>query len=916
MTPEHDRISSDHASWRRWGPYLAERAWATVREDYSANGDAWGYFPHDHARSRAYRWNEDGLAGISDEKGQLCFAIALWNGRDPFLKERLFGLSGPEGNHGEDVKERYFYLDATPSHCWLQMLYQYPQAEFPYARLLQENARRGKDDGEYELADTGVFDGDRYFDVFVEYAKADADDILIRLRVVNRGPEPATLHMLPTLWFRNTWSWEARGSDQEPSNHGDGSGGGKAHQRPHLWADGDAVVAEHPALGRYTLVAEGSPELVFTENDTNIERLYGATNPSPYVKDAFHRYVVNGERDAVNPERTGTKAAFCYRLDVGAGEEVSVRLRLTRIENAELRIEKERSLHEPTERAETGIEKGSDRNDSAANFSILNSQFSIRQAEADAFYAALLPNAPDEQRRVFRQALAGMIWCKQFYHYRLREWLQGDPGQPPPPRERLRGRNWQWQHLYNERVMSMPDAWEYPWYAAWDLAFHCIPLAIVDPHFAKGQLDLLGREWYQHPNGQLPAYEWNFADVNPPVHAWACYRVYKIEQKHWGRTDRAFLERNFHKLLLTFTWWVNRKDTEGNNVFGGGFLGLDNIGVFDRSAELPTGGHLEQSDGTSWMGMFCLDMLTIALELAREDNVYESIATKFFEHFLAIADALNNLGGDGIALWDEEDEFFYDVLHMPEGQSIPLKLRSFVGLIPLFAVRTIEPDVLEKLPEFRHMLEWYLENRPDQARLVSRWQEEGAGERRLLALCRGHRMKCLLRRALDPAQFLSDYGVRSLSKEHGAHPYVLNTEREEYTVRYEPAESRSGVFGGNSNWRGPVWFPLNYLLIEALQRYHHYYGDDFKVECPTGSGQFLTLREIADELSRRLVALFLPDAQGKRPTNGPAAVPPDYVLFYEYFHGDTGAGLGASHQTGWTGLVAKLIHQQSGGAES
>ncbi|NTU77938.1 MAG: glucosidase [Chloroflexales bacterium] len=912
MSAEHDRLREDAAAWRRWGPYLSERAWGTVREDYSADGDAWGYFPHDHARSRAYRWNEDGLAGISDDKGRMCFALALWNGRDPILKERLFGLSNPQGNHGEDVKERYFYLDATPTSSWLRMRYTYPQAAFPYDALVAESARRTRHDPEYELADSGVFADERSFDLVIVYAKAEPNDLLIRVTVTNRGREAAPLHLLPTLWFRNTWSWGY--DERRPALTG------AEIPRPGLPALA-AIYAAHPTLGEYTLACEeaggAAPELLFTENDTNVARLFGGQNATPHVKDAFHAYIVHGDRAAVNPARAGTKAAAYYRLTIPAGGEVTVRLRLSGRPTSEQEPTHAHTAEPPVHHAETLAPKGS----SAAPadpFADFDQVLAARQAEADAFYAALLPaETGDERRAIFRQALAGLLWCKQFYHYRVRHWLSGDPAQPPPPPERRRGRNADWQHLSNERVMSMPDSWEYPWYAAWDLAFHCVTLALVDPDFAKDQLDLLTREWYQHPNGQLPAYEWDFDAVNPPVQAWAAWRVYKLEQKHWGRSDRAFLERVFHKLLLSFTWWVNRKDSEGNNVFGGGFLGLDNIGVFDRSAGLPGRGSLEQSDGTSWMGMFCLDMLTIALELACENPVYEAIATKFFEHFLAIAGALNSLGEANIPLWNEEDGFFYDVLHTADGQTTPLRVRSFVGLIPLFAVRTIEPALLARLPEFRRRLEWYLANRPDLARLIAHWEAPGAGERRLLALCHGQRMWRLLRYALDPEEFLSPYGVRSLSRYHAEHPYVLALGDVAHTIRYEPGESQSGLFGGNSNWRGPVWFPLNYLLIEALQRYHHYYGEAFTVECPTGSGRQLSLGAIADALARRLISLFEADGLGRRPADGLVGGPPPdphgraALLFYEYFHGDTGAGLGASHQTGWTALVAKLIHQQA-----
>jgi hypothetical protein len=876
---ERERLTADGPAWRRWGPYLSERAWGTVREDYSPDGSAWDAFSHDQARARAYRWNEDGLAGISDDKGRLCCALALWNGHDPILKERLFGLTGREGNHGEDVKEAYFYLDSTPTHSYLRMLYKYPQAAFPYGRLLDENARRSRDDPEFELPDTGVFAEDRYFDVFVEYAKAAPDDILIRIRAANRGPDPAPLWLLPTLWFRNTWAWG--GNEPLPDLHA---------------ASGPLprIVARHADLGTYDLDCEGADSLLFTNNDTNLQRLYGVPNRTPYVKDAFHAFVIGGDQAAVNPAQTGTKAAALYRRTIAPGATMTLRLRLR-------------------------LRAAPDEGRAADSFADFDGVFAERQQEADAFYAALAPPGMDEdQRRVQRQALAGMLWSKQFYHYVVDRWLKGDPpAQPPPPPQRLAGRNHEWRHLYNERVMSMPDKWEYPWYAAWDLAFHCIPLALIDPAFAKSQLELLMREWYMHPNGQVPAYEWAFADVNPPVLAWAAWRVYKIDQKRHGLADRAFLERIFHKLLLNFTWWVNRKDSEGNNVFQGGFLGLDNIGVFDRSAPLPTGGFIEQSDGTSWMGMFSLNMMTIALELALVNPVYEDIALKFFEHFLFIAKAMNNIGGEGINLWDDQDEFFYDVLHLPDDSHLTLRVRSLVGLIPLCAVETIEPHVLDAVPTFKGHLEWFLTHRPDLTRLVSHWEQPGTGARRLLALVRGHRMKRLLARLLDPAEFLSDYGVRSLSKVHAAHPYHLPFNGRVYTVAYEPAESRSELFGGNSNWRGPIWFPINYLLIESIQKFHHYYGDDFTVECPTGSGRYCTLDEVADELSQRLIRLFTRDAAGRRPFTGPAAREAqdphwrDYVLFHEFFHGDNGTGLGASHQTGWTGLVAKLIQQQA-----
>jgi len=874
MTLEHDRLLKDGDNWRRWGPYLAERAWGTVREDYSANGDAWNYFPHEHARSRVYRWNEDGLLGFSDDKGRLCFSLALWNGHDPILKERLFGLTNHEGNHGEDVKEYYYYLDSTPSHSYCKALYKYPQRAFPYEQLVNQNAQRGKHENEFELIDTGVFNENRYFDIFVEYAKASPNDILIRLTAINRGSEPAPLRLLPTLWFRNDWSWDDK------------------NQKPSLAVDGNSVVAKHRLLGDYHFYCESPTELLFTENESNTQRLYGV-ECAPYVKDSFHDYLIQGKKETVNAEKIGTKMCAVYTTTLQRGESVVVRLRLTAA---------------PADSAQPLP---------PTPFDDFDSICTQRIQEANDYYDSLQPKILNgEMRSIQRQAFAGMLWSKQFYHYIVEQWLTGDPAQPSPPPERKRGRNREWTHLYNERVMSMPDTWEYPWYAAWDLAFHCVPLAMLDPDFAKSQLDLLLREWYQHPNGAVPAYEWEFGDVNPPVIAWAAWRVYKIEYKHYGRSDRVFLERVFHKLMLNFTWWVNRKDSEGNNVFQGGFLGLDNIGVFDRSAPLPGGGCIEQSDGTSWMGMFCLNMMTIALELALVNPVYEDIATKFFEHFLFIADAMNNLGGQGIALWNEEDEFFYDVLHLPDHGNIPLRLRSFVGLIPLFAVETIDPVVLEELPTFKMRLEWFLTNRPELSRLVSRFEIPGLGERRLLAMVRGSRLKKLLKRALDATEFLSDYGVRALSKYHEANPYVLHLDGIEYAVQYDPAESRSGLFGGNSNWRGPVWLPVNYLLIESLQKFHHYYSDDFTVECPTRSGNFITLDQIADELSNRLIKLFVRDDEGRRAVfgeherfqNDPHWR--DYILFYEYFHGDNGAGLGASHQTGWTGLIAKLIQQQ------
>ncbi|MBZ5542876.1 MAG: glucosidase [Acidobacteriia bacterium] len=877
MTEEEIRLEESQqrkAHWKRWGPYLSERQWGTVREDYSAHGTAWDYLPHDHARSRAYRWGEDGIGGISDRHQIICFALTLWNGRDPFLKERLFGLNGNEGNHGEDVKEYYFYLDSTPTHSYMKYLYKYPQAEFPYRRLVEENRKRGRADEEFELLDSGIFNEDRYFDVFAEYAKATPEDILIRITVYNRGPAEAELDLLPTLWFRNTWSWTSNAP------------------RPSLYAgrgpQGMAVIeAEEEYYGKRWLVCEGAPELLFTENDTDVKRLFGEENSTPYVKDGINNFVVHGETGAVNPERKGTKASTHYHLRIAPSGSATVRLRLT-----------DRSPRQGMMGA------GFDR------------IFATRVAEADEFYARLAPpSLSADARQVQRQAFAGMLWSKEFYYYDVRVWLEGDPAEPPPPPERKHGRNHEWQHLYNADVISMPDKWEYPWYAAWDLAFHCIPLAQVDPDFAKEQLILLLREWYMHPNGQLPAYEWNLGNVNPPVHAWAAWRVYKIEKRLRGKADRAFLERVFHKLLLNFTWWVNRKDAEGKNVFQGGFLGLDNIGVFDRSAPLPTGGLIEQSDGTSWMGMYCLNMLAIAMELAREDPVYEDVASKFFEHFVYIAQAMNDLGGEGINLWDEKDGFYYDVLHLPDGQHYPLKVRSMVGLIPLFAVETLEPEVVDKLSGFKRRMQWFLDNVPHVPQHIDMTRQSAHGVRRLLSIADSRQLVSILRYMLDESEFLSPHGVRALSAYHRHFPYTIQVNGMQHRVDYEPAESTTGLFGGNSNWRGPVWFPVNFLLIESLQKFHHYYGNDFRVEFPTGSGDMKTLWDVAAEISRRLTRLFLRGADSRRPVYGGTEKfqqDPhwrDLILFNEYFHGDNGAGLGANHQTGWTGLVAKLIEQ-------
>jgi len=898
MTPEHDsqRLALEsqrlqaarnpQTPWKKWGPYLSERQWGTVREDYSATGEAWEAFSHQQSHARAYRWGEDGLGGISDDQQRLCFGLALWNGRDPVLKERLFGLTGNQGNHGEDVKEYYFYLDSTPTHSYLKFLYKYPQVAYPYADLVAENQRRGREAMEYELLDTGIFDDNRYFDVFVEYAKANPEDLLIQIEVVNRGPEAATLHLLPTLWFRNTWSWD------------------KNSERPLLkvFETGDrlsTIEAAHPTLGRYWLHCASDEQLplYFTENETNYAKLFGAENASPYVKDGIHEAVIHGHTNAVNPQQRGTKMAPHYQLYLGPGERQTVRLRLNLTATQD----------DPFDQ----------------NFDEI---LQNRRQEADAFYQDLTPfELHADQCTIQRQAFAGLLWSKQFYNYAVKDWLQGDPTMPVPPPGHQQGRNSDWWHLEAADIISMPDKWEYPWFAAWDLAFHCLPLAMVDAEFAKHQLDIMTREWYMHPNGQLPAYEWAFGDVNPPVHAWATWRVYKIERKQTGQGDRMFLERVFQKLLLNFTWWVNRKDADGNNVFQGGFLGLDNIGVFDRSAKLPTGGTLEQSDSTSWMAMYCLNMLEIALELARENPVYEDMATKFFEHFVYIADAMNHIGDEATQLWDEDDGFFYDVLHLPHGDRVRMKIRSMVGLIPLFAVMTLDPELLEQVPNFKERVEWFIDNRPNLKRNIACMETSGVEERRMLALCyatMGHsepqdKLRRLLEKLLDEAEFFSDYGIRSVSKYHAEHPYIFHADGQDYRVDYEPAESTSGLFGGNSNWRGPIWFPVNYLIIESLQKFHHYLGDSYQVECPTGSGRWVSLWQVASDLSQRLMGIFLQDETGHRPLYGgiePFQNNPhwhDLIQFHEYFHGDNGAGLGASHQTGWTGLIAKLIQQQA-----
>jgi hypothetical protein len=838
--------------WKRWGPYVSERAWGTVREDYSEHGTAWDSFPHDHARSRVYRWNEDGLAGICDDSQCLCLAFAFWNGRDPILKERIFGLTGNQGNHGEDAKEYWFYEDCTPTHSWMRWRYFYPQAEFPYAQLVEENGRRGAHDSEFELLDTGVFDEDRYWDITVDYAKAAADDIVARVTVRNAGPDSATLHVLPTLWFRNTWAW------------------GLDDRKPSISLVDGALVTDHHAQSSMRLTGDGSPEFLFCDNETNSHRLW-SVDGEPYPKDAINDRVVQGA-ETTNPAEVGTKAALWYELDVAAGASEQVVIRLSR--------------------------------DAAPTAESSAAVLAAREIEADEFYAALTPaDASGDEAMVLRQALSGMLWSKQFYHYDVARWLDGDPGQPPPPAGREHGRNSAWRHLNNHDVISMPDKWEYPWYAAWDLAFHTVALAHVDPVFAKQQLILMCREWYMHANGQLPAYEWAFGDVNPPVHAWAALRVFEID----GGNDYDFLERMMHKLLINFTWWVNRKDADGNNVFSGGFLGLDNIGPIDRSAPLPIDGTLEQSDGTSWMAMYCLDLLEMSLTLARHDPTYEDVATKFFEHFALIAEAMYSRG-----LWDETDGFYYDVLATTAGQRIPLKVRSMVGLLPLAATTTLGRETLDKLTGFAERTEWFLKHRPDYADLFHLHERDG-GEGQLLSIVSPDRLRRVLHCLLDEDEFLSPHGVRALSAVHRDHPFSVDLGGMTYTVDYSPGESTSGLFGGNSNWRGPVWFPVNYIVIEAIRRFARFFGDDFSVEYPTGSGTERTLAEIADALGNRLISLFVPDANGRRPVFGDDEkfqtdpVWNRMIPFHEYFHGDTGRGVGASHQTGWTGLVADLI---------
>ena len=872
MIAEHARlleIKNSNTLWRKWGPYMTDRQWGTVREDYSSNGDAWNYTTHDLARSKAYRWGEEGIGGICDDKQIICLAFSFWNGKDTILKERYFGLTGKEGNHGEDVKEYFYYLDNLPTHSYMKMLYKYPQSEFPYEQLIIENQKRTRLDPEYELIDTGIFKDNKYFDVFIEYAKASVEDLLIRMTIFNRANEEASLNIVPQAWYRNTWSWDNN------------------NYKPWIKKKTEnSLLLNHDKLGDYFLFFDESPEIIFCENETNVKRLYNL-NSNGFYKDGINDYIVNGNKQSVNYNE-GTKAGINYKIKLSPLSSKTVRLRLTLKDNKK-----------------NGINP----------FADFDETFESKITEANEFYSDLQSKIESEdEKNIQRQALAGMLWCKQFYFFDVRNWLKGDPAQPAPPIERLNGRNYEWAHLNNSDIISMPDKWEYPWYASWDLAFHCISFSLIDPEYAKHQLKLLTREWYMHPNGQLPAYEWNFSDVNPPVHAWAAWRVYKIDQKiNKGNGDINFLEAIFHKLLLNFTWWVNRKDEDNRNIFQGGFLGLDNIGVFDRSANLPTGGHLEEADATSWMAMYSLNLLRISLELSKYNPVYQDVATKFLEHFLYIAGAMTDIAGEGIDLWDNEDEFFYDVLHMSDNNYVRLKVRSMVGLIPLFAVEVLEPEIMNTCPKFSERLDWFLNYRPDLANLVSRWKDKGMKETRLFSLLRGHRLKCILKRMLDETEFLSKYGVRALSKYHKKNPYTFSMDGNNFSVNYEPAESQTGLFGGNSNWRGPIWFPVNFLIIESLQRFHHYYGDDFKVEYPVNSGKVFTLKEIADELTKRLSKIFLRDEKGKRPVFGDNDVfqtDPnfkDYILFNEYFNGDTGKGLGASHQTGWTGLIAKLL---------
>ena len=882
---------NQQAAWKKWGPYLSERQWGTVREDYSEGGDAWGYFTHDQSRSRAYHWGEDGLGGISDDEQRLCFALALWNGADPILKERLFGVTNSEGNHGEDAKEYYYYLDSTPTHSYMKYLYKYPQAAFPYDDLVSTNRSRSRAEMEYELLDTGVFDDDRYFDVFVEYAKAAPDDLLIEISIFNRGMQPAEIHVLPTLWFRNTWSW-ASGAPRPLLKQVKGPAGVSA------------VAASHPDLGERTLYCQSGPDgkavpLLFTENETNTERIFGAPNASPYVKDAFHNFIIHGQSGAVNPQGQGSKSAPYYRLVVSPGEHETIRLRLTEVAPHALKAAYPGSGGDP--------------------FGDFDGVLAERKREADEFYDYISPDSLSrDQASVLRQALAGMLWSKQYYYYDLDRWLVERGADPLSPGQREAPRNSQWYHMVNADVISMPDKWEYPWYAAWDLAFHTVALLMVDPDFAKEQLALMLREDYLHPNGQIPAYEWNFGDVNPPVHAWATVFTYLTEQQLSGQGDLKFLEHAFHKLALNFTWWINRKDLTGKNVFQGGFLGLDNIGVFDRSAPLPTGGHLEQADGTAWMVFYSQMMLQIAIELALHDPVYEDMAIKFYEHFLYIAAAMDRIGDNEDEMWDEQDGFYYDLLRLPDGTCQRLKVRSMVGLLPLCAATVFPSDSLPKLPRFLERARWIRENRPGLMANIHDTRTAGYNDRRLLSPLNDTKLRRVLAYMLDENEFLSPYGIRALSRDHLEHPFVLNLGGSEYRVEYLPAESNSGMFGGNSNWRGPIWMPMNALLVRALLQLYTYYGDSFQIECPTGSGNQMNLYQVAEEIANRLAGIFLRGADGRRPVFGGAEklqTDPhwrDYILFYEYFHGDNGAGLGASHQTGWTGLIARLLQLFAG----
>ncbi|KFY21526.1 hypothetical protein V493_07339 [Pseudogymnoascus sp. VKM F-4281 (FW-2241)] len=892
LSEEEKRLKQDTEKtkyWKKWGPYVAERQWATVREDYSADGDAWSHFTHDDARSRAFRWGEDGIAGVSDTHGFQNIAFAFWNEKDDFLKERLFGLSNPQGNHGESIKEAHFHLDNVPTHSYMKFLYKYPQKAFPYKDLVDENARRGKQDREYQLLDTGIFEEDRYWDIFIETAKEsdDPDELLFRVTAWNRGPDPAPLHIVPHMWFRNTWAWGHESEDKKPSIVK--SGETTAHSKHYKL--GDRYFQLSPSPGTGPSGQDIQPELIFTENDTNLDHLYSVENPQPYVKDAFHRYIVDGDKAAINPKKSGTKTAAWFAFDEGdgvpPGECAVVRFRFSK------------------------------KNDTYLDEEVFDDIIEKRREEADEFFYRISPlPMADDLRNIQRQALSGMMWTKQFYHFIWDQWANGDPASPPPPAERKAVRNTQWKHMHLDDILSMPDSWEYPFFAAWDSAFHCIPLAMIDPEFAKKQLDLFTREWYMHPNGQLPAYEWNFGDVNPPVHAWATFRTFKIERKMYGRQDLDFLERVFQKLLLNFTWWVNRKDLEGKNVFEGGFLGLDNIGLFNRSEPLPTGGVLEQADSTGWMAFYCLCMLNIALELAKHRRIYEDIASKFFEHFMLISDAMTYKAGQKEqSLWNEEDGFYYDAISWGGPSSQQLPVRSLVGLIPLYATLTLEPELINQLPNFKKRVDWFIENRHDVAeRNMASIRKRGKDNRILLSLVSKDRLEKILKRMLDEDEFLGDHGIRSLSKFHEKNPYSMEVNGQEFKVGYISGDSDSGLFGGNSNWRGPIWICVNFLLVESLQRFYMFYGQSLQVECPTGSGEFMHLGHVAEEIQHRLQHLFARADDGRRAINdGNDTLDydpywKDNLWFYEFFDGDSGRGLGATHQCGWTGLIARMIH--------